>query len=736
MATTMATASYLPSPGDGEYLVQQGIGFHHRGRRSFLKPNTVVTQPYNYIPQEGRSNLRTSFLRPHYSAATSLPICDNESIPRTISAEKPLLPSQLPALPQIFTEQQPAKLTHTFSELTQDTVESTPNEVIMAPGNSKKGFVPPHLKAKDSRVAISDRGIAPPQERTASVQDAKASCASATNKTSAEDIREKLSTLGVTVSVPQTAATSVPTGSNENAQAPVPRGRHGRGASAQRYAGALVDNQSQSRHAPSSNYRGRGRGGRQAPRGSKWPTSKEQAPPKPSRYDNGPMSVSGWSIDSAQADPGLGEDQKKRAPADAEGFKLADWSGDWAPAPLNWDSRPAFEDPSKVPHIEEWLKATNYAIPNKSMSEKILSTIDECAPREWIPSIIDNQNAKAFIKDMLASNEPAPDDPLDLQDFKPWWDLYRDPASFFLLAYAQPTISGVDPDETLQERLLRENDHGSGNYAENMKRTDKAKQEAAKEAKREQRRKAEKRAKALGGDDAAATFVGNRIKPGLNLYVRSARSDDVVQLRDIYNYYVEFTCLASETKRLKTEQMQARYDAVVGSGLPFLVACERGGKVPSRRRKKNAEEEDLILPDKVVGYLLTRDFHDKLSLYRFACEVEVYIDKAKYMKGIARCLLDKFLGLLDERYVERGGFDLQGQELEGMQIPRKMESIIVRVPYEKPERLEWTGRFLRSMDFEQVGDLPEIGHRDGKSVSLAMFIRKTGVDLGGASPKS
>ncbi|KAK5705892.1 hypothetical protein LTR17_021267 [Elasticomyces elasticus] len=731
----MATTSYLPKPGDGAYLVQRD---NHRGLQSFLKSNTVVTQPYNFIPQEGRSNLRTSFLRPHYNAAPSLPICDNESIPRTISAEKPLPPSQPPALPQISTEQQPSKLTYTFSELTQDTVESTPNDLIMAPGNSKKGFVPPHLRTKNSKVALSDRGIVPPpQERTASVPDAKASFASATNKASADDVREKLSTLGVTVSDPQTAATSVPNGSNENAQAPVPHGRHGRGASAQRHAGALVDNQSQSRHA-SSTYRGRGhgRGGRQAPRGSKWPTSKEQAPPKPSRYDNGPMSVSGWSIDSAQADPGLGEDQKKRAPADAEGFKLADWSGDWAPAPLNWDSRPAFEDPSKVPHIEQWLKAANYAIPDKPMSEKILSTIDECVPREWIPSIIDNQPPKTFIRDLLASKEPAPDDPLDLQDFKPWWDLYQDPASFFLLAYTQPTISGVDPDETLQERLLRENDYGCGNYAENMKRTEKAKQEAAKEAKREQRWKAEKRAKAQVGNDAASTFVDTRIKPGINLYVRSARPDDVVQLRDIYNYYVEFTGLASETKRLKTEQMQAKYDAVVSSGLPFLVACERGGKVPARRRKKNVEEEDLILPDKVVGYLLTRDFHDKLSLYRHACEVEVYIDKAKYMKGIARCLLDKLMGLLDERYVERGGFDLQGQELEGMQIPRKMESIIVRVPYEKPERLEWTGRFLCSMDFEQVGDLPEIGHRDGKSVSLAMFIRKTGVDLGGASPKS
>ncbi|KAK0285155.1 hypothetical protein LTR35_005357 [Friedmanniomyces endolithicus] len=601
--------------------------------------------------------------------------------------------------------------------------------------------LPPHLRPRPSTQTEPEpeRAVPVPQACTthASFHDSVVSLFSPpVTKSSADDVRAKLSEFGVKVSASKPVAANVIEGNIDGNHSSVreprqsslaSRGRgHGRGTAdppkRSDQAETAAEIHREPHQAPFRNQCRQSRDARKPPRASRWPTNKELAAPKPRKHDKGPMSVSGWSVDAALAEGGI------RAPADEVGFKLADWNGDWAPAPLNWDARPPFADPLKAARIECWLREMKCDV-RPASADTLLAT-DELAPRYWVPTYVANQSPSEYFKQLVASHEPAPVDTDDLFGVVPWWKLYQTGTSSKLQPYSPPSLAGVDPDETPDERLARENDHGADKHLENKKRTESAK----KAAKRDQ--KAKKLAK--GDSNPKGTSAGTRIKPALNLYLRSARPADMEQIRDIYNHHIAFTSCAPETQSLTTPAMQSRLESVLASGLPFLVACERGGKIPARRSRKRygGKEEDLILPDRVVGFAMAQEFGDDGlgGMYRFACEIRVWVKQECYMKGVAKCLVDKLLALLDPGYAEAGGFEVQGEELEGGCVPRVVQSVTARVPYEKPERLEWTGRWLRSLGFEQVADLPGIGWKDGKSVSLAMFMRKTGAVVDEATP--
>jgi len=573
--------------------------------------------------------------------------------------------------------------------------------------------VPPHLRTKKTST-LSGSGDA--QDHGASVPPSDP-----------DGVREKLSEMGVKVGEPKPASPAL-----VNYPSSVDEPKVSKAKSRNSGIGVTLRNDLEARDGPEkaarkrpANQRGRGRGGRAAPREERWPKKGDIPKTDPHRWDTVRSSNSS-ELDSACADSGFGVGKKKRAAVGEQ--KLTDFNGNWAPAPLDWDSRPAFRDEQNATQIERWMDkivqelcgitvsiphedltlsdgSVRYFAPDPKMKDLLL--MGDVAPRYWAPIVIGNQAPQTFWNDLLKSNEPEPLDEGDLNGSKPWWDLYHVKGGNFLRPAVHPAITGIDPDEALDERLARENDNGSLQHTQNRISRDKAKRDAQ----RQRREKAAERARKFNFDSLITK--NEQIKPAINLYVRSARPDDITQIRDIYNHYIDFAACTPETRRCSTPDMLQRYRDILDNKLPFLVACERGEKVTSR--KKRTEGEDLILPDRVVGFAFADDYNDMQGLYRFTAELEVYTHKSHYMKGVAKCLLDKLIGLLDPGYVERGGFTVEGEELDGIGCSRVIQNVIVNLPHEKPERLEWVGRWLGNwLGFEQVGNLTDIGNKDGK----------------------
>ena len=195
----------------------------------------------------------------------------------------------------------------------------------------------------------------------------------------------------------------------------------------------------------------------------------------------------------------------------------------------------------------------------------------DLAPRYWIPVVIGKQAPQTFWNELLKSTAPMPFDEGDLVGAKPWWERYQIQGGNFLKQCPDPVIKDIDPDESTDDKLARENDHGSNQHTANRKRTERAKLAA----KRERKMRAQEKVRNL----SPAAPPPERIKPGLNLYVRSAKPTDIPRIREIYNHYVDFTVCTPETTRRTDEDIRQRYDDVLKKKLPFLVACERGGKV-------------------------------------------------------------------------------------------------------------------------------------------------------------
>jgi L-amino acid N-acyltransferase YncA len=474
---------------------------------------------------------------------------------------------------------------------------------------------------------------------------------------------------------------------------------------------------------------------RKKPRESPW--IKDSLIPKgdPNRHKARWSSPSGQSssFDSDRASSGWGT-RRKRGQND-NGADLTDWAGGLGPASIDWDSRSQFRDHQSTAKIETWLSSTYAALEHveqikltngentfsftmapSGIRELVEQEQGDIAPRYWFLPELDGKSAKFFWLDHIEIGKTDVQlvDEGDLKDVQPWWNNYVDDSHSMLKPLVHPEIAGNDPDESEKERLAREHDNGGANAGENRKAAEKAKRDA-------------QRKRTLAKRDRAHKFSGmynlnqsppssNAIKPGSKILLRSATKEDMVRLRDIYNRYIDNAFVVPETERLTEDDMLERWQAIKTAKLPFLVACERGEVIKARNKKVNGGE-DVVMPDKVVGFACAADWSDGKCIYRPTVKLEVFVHMEQYMKNIGNCLADKMMGLLDPRFVERGGYDTVGEELEAVEPSRAISNVLVHYSYEadKTDKLLWTSKWLKKrFGFEKVADLKGIAEKFDK----------------------
>ncbi len=103
--------------------------------------------------------------------------------------------------------------------------------------------------------------------------------------------------------------------------------------------------------------------------------------------------------------------------------------------------------------------------------------------------------------------------------------------------------------------------------------------------------------------------------------IRVVREEDSHRICEIYNHYVQNTCITFEEDTVSQEEMKKRI-ATITSSYPFLVYESDG---------------DL------VGYAYANKWKER-SAYRFSAEVTIYVDKDHLGEGIGNKLLDELLG--------------------------------------------------------------------------------------------
>ena len=103
--------------------------------------------------------------------------------------------------------------------------------------------------------------------------------------------------------------------------------------------------------------------------------------------------------------------------------------------------------------------------------------------------------------------------------------------------------------------------------------------------------------------------------------LRAATGADVPAIAAIYAHHVLHGSATFEEVPPDAGEMARRHAAVLGRGLPYLVAEEAG---------------------RLLGYAYAGPFRER-SAYRFTVEDSVYLDPAAFRRGIGRALVERLI---------------------------------------------------------------------------------------------
>ncbi|KAM3422965.1 hypothetical protein BST61_g444 [Cercospora zeina] len=778
-------------PGDGSWLLLQDGGGSQkqpkkrRNRRRGKKTETFLARQHSVVGADGDDAAPGMQSLPGAAdSRTCGASCDNEH-----AASSALLTSHrlLAAKPHskfpLHASAQPRLTTWLQTPVQQDCQSSARGTAETAQTLTSPMAIPPHLrrKAAEASAALDQTVTNKPPSRTSALPPSR----NATN----EDIIPKLRSLGVKVMDskepfswshcslknesaesslpnPESLTASDKPASRGNASVRGRRGgqqgrggqqrrddRHGRDGQQvrgdQRGRGGSHGGQSKTQRT----YTARGGGAfcksSEIPKGDpkRWETDwvGQDAAAFLSRSDR--AKTSSWDKKNSRQDNRGGNSGWDQQSQHSDDWTIQIWNKDLPPPPLLWDSRSSFRKGQSEQQIQRWLDLMEgvamqgivrqpnlddlsvvdgftytFGSPQNPVEGTKYVTMGDIAPHYW-----DNINSTA----------PPPVDQEDLAGAQPWWALYVEGGSF-LQPWNTHDHNGIDPSESVTQTKHRENDFGSQHATDNKRRYELAKQGVT--AEKLQRREV-KEAKKAAAKAAHGGLTPEHLRPVnhsvRDLFLRYASSDDMEAVRDIYNYYVDFTTSAPETKRVTVMELREQFsDIVYVSKLPYLVAYEKGQIIKGRKKKGyRYDEEPVQLPDTVVGFIRAQEYGNGTDAYRISVRVEVFIHKEYLMKGIATCLMDKMLALLDPGHNEKGGYLVYGDDLDAAKPNPRVKNIVVHFLYasERPEKHEQIHRWLvGNLQFQETGTIQEIGSKQAKLVSKTTFVRKTGAVLDGA----
>lgn len=455
-------------------------------------------------------------------------------------------------------------------------------------------------------------------------------------------------------------------------------------------------NQNGNRWAPNGNNQNGGNRGwaKRPPRKTQWIKQRDL---KPVPIDEEDEEDGGFEIESnSHGDP------------DYDIRKLVDWNGDWLPPPLEWENRGSFTDRKFGDRMEAWITQTDKynTIRVKTDHPDFLNEVTgDIAPHHWVPTNIEGDSPQQFWRTYL-SRAPVPHDEGDL-DEQPWWEKYKARNSCFLVPLKVPEAhpNPQDEDYHLFKKHLP--------AIEAIQKMHNDRMEKHRKIIEKRRKKAAKAATRVTVDEHIHYEEEDRkLYPTARIYIRPAYLQDVGQITDIYNHWLKDSFKTPEFLERTRAQMRERVNSCKESGLPWIVAIERGSDAQYIVRQQNYTKEE-----KVVGFACLDDYFDIGSMYRFTYELELFVHSEYLRRGVGKCLLDRLLYLVDTGYKVHGGPDwfFRNEYLQ-YGATRMIKTINCSIPHENGDdtEMEWLTPLFKFFGFRKSGHLHNMGVKNGK----------------------
>lgn len=342
-------------------------------------------------------------------------------------------------------------------------------------------------------------------------------------------------------------------------------------------------------NAPKQQQNGQWRG-RNPPRG---PAQQHKKTVWPKNRDMKPQ-----PIDDDQSEGGV-PCAKSGTGTEYDVKQLMDWNGDWLPASVEWASRKPFMQSDLTKTVDKWAdevhKAWNpdtgngiathnygfipinsppYAEPGCKVGEQAWIKGGDFVHQLWIPTRIDGESPQQFWRTYPAQ-APPPEQEGDLLDSRLWWEqiTIKDHCQLPLLEHPDAPLDPNDEEyegkgwrTTAQQALNRRH---------------------AAEKKRYEKQMAVRRGAIIQAQAAPELDIpDDSLKPTANFYLRPVlAATDAKPITDLYNHYVKNSVLTPEFLNCTEGGMYARIQEVVGLGLPWIVAVQRG---KGRARQPNS----------------------------------------------------------------------------------------------------------------------------------------------------
>jgi len=384
--------------------------------------------------------------------------------------------------------------------------------------------------------------------------------------------------------------------------------------------------------------------------------------------------------------------------------KLMDWAGNWAPAPIDWESRKGFTDRNFGANIEAWMNiGLKYKMDINTDNVRFLSEPNgDVAPDTWIPLSVEGASAQQFWR-TFRLRAPEPVDEGDLEE-SPWWEKHQDSNDGFLQPLLVPDAT-MDPSDSGHQAYLK--DHGSNGF---IKKREEDRLRARRNAEK-RRKKAAARARCPDPYDDEPV-IDRRIYPKANIYLRPAYAQDIRQITNIYNNYVKTSVETIEFNPRPAQFIENKLNAATNAGIPFIVAIERG-RVPQYM----VRQPTYCAEEKVVGYAALENYGHPGSIYRFTFDLEVFVHPQYLHMGIGKCLLDRMLTLVDGCYLTRGGPDwiFRGDYLR-YGFSQTVKTLVLSLPHDQgnDDKLNCVSALLKEFGFHRSGHMSNMGYKYGK----------------------